>query len=98
MDPSFDSEQDPSLMSANRRRADRRTSEARITLRVRSEAIEGVTDNLSHIGVLFFTEDPLRVEIEVDEEGALRTFSGRLVRLQRMSERNTGFAVEFDRE
>lgn len=86
------------LTSANRRRAERQPHEARLTLKLKTEAIEGITDNLSNIGVLFFSEEPLHVEVEVQSGDEVKSYTGRLVRLQRMSERNTGFAVEFDRD
>ena len=84
--------------TADRRSTERRAVEAELLLEIQTEAIQGVTDNLSQIGVLFFSEEPLRVRVEVDDAGHKRTYTGRLVRLQRMSERNTGFAVEFDRD
>lgn len=102
MDPNSDPQTFDSYQSAvdaaNRRRAERRPLEAKLSLRVQPEAIEGITDNLSHIGVLFFSEEPLRVLIDVESEGEKKTYAGRLVRVQRMSEKNTGFAVEFDRD
>ena len=38
----------------------------------------------------------MRVTIEVSDPSGPRTYRGRLIRLQRMSEANTGLAVEFD--
>lgn len=86
--------------TADRRQSERRAVQTELVLRVSSGAIAGITENLSQIGVLFFSEDPLQVEVEVSEgegEGS-RTYSGRLVRMQPMSGKSTGFAVEFDRE
>ncbi len=98
MNPDPSSESSISSELANRRRAGRRALQSELTLKVKSEFITGVSDNFSHIGVLFFSKEPLRVEVEVEEDGETRTYSGRLVRVQRMSAENTGFAVEFDRD
>ena len=98
MNPDSSSEYSSASEVANRRRAGRRTVQSELTLKVKSESITGVSDNFSHIGILFFSKEPLRVEVEVEEDGELRTYSGRLVRVQRMSAENTGFAVEFDRD
>lgn len=98
MNAEFHPSEDESLDTVERRRAERHDVVAELKLRVQSDTIEGVADNFSHIGVLFFSEEPLRVQVEVVQDGEPRVFPGRLVRVQRMSERNTGFAVEFDRE
>ena len=83
----------------DRRRSERQAHQAGLTLRLTTDSIRGITDNLSQIGVLFFSQEPLRVEVEVvDGDGETHVRTGRLVRVQRMSEANTGFAVEFDRD
>ena len=76
-------------------RADLRSS-LRLTLDTAS--LEGTTENISGVGVLFFSEGTLRVSVEIHEGGERRVRRGRLVRVQRMSLENTGFAVEFDPE
>ena len=65
-------------------------------MRLETDALAGLSDNISRAGLLFFTEEPLRVTIEVQEPGGPRRYCGRLIRLQRMSESSTGLAVEFD--
>ena len=67
-------------------------------MRVENPEIQGVTDNLSKVGMLFFSQEPVRVTLEVDEEGTTQRYTGKLVRVQRMKETSTGFAVEFDDE
>jgi len=81
---------------ANQRRADRRALEAPVRMRIDSDALEGMSDNVSSAGIMFFTEEPIRVTVEVCEPDGPRTYRGRIVRLQRMSESNTGLAIEFD--
>ena len=82
--------------TAERRRADRDASEASILLKLETRSLTGVNDNFSSAGLLFFTEEPIRVTVEVSTAGGTETYSGRLVRAQRMGESSTGIAVEFD--
>ena len=79
-----------------KRREPRRPLEVPITMRVDSPVLGGTTDNVSGVGVMFFAEEPLRVQVEFEEDGRRRVLSGRLVRTQKMSDAITGFAVEFD--
>lgn len=87
-----------SVASAERRRADRRPTEARLRLEVDAQSLEGTTENASDVGVLFFSEESLRVTVEYTVDGETRRCVGRIARCQRMSEDNVGFAVEFDPE
>ena len=65
-------------------------------MRLETGVLAGLSDNISSAGLLFFTGEPLRVTIEVQEPDGPRRYSGHLIRLQRMSESSTGLAVEFD--
>ncbi len=82
--------------SLEARRAVRESIETEVTLRLETLEIEGQSDNLSEAGVMFFTEQPIRCVVEVGSGPAARRFQGRIVRLQRMNETNTGLAVEFE--
>ena len=82
--------------TADQRRTNRKDIEAPVTMRLETSALSGLSDNISRAGLLFFTEEPLRVTLEVQEGGGRRTYRGRLIRLQRMSESSTGLAIEFD--
>jgi len=54
---------------------------------------------VSGVGLMFFADEPLRVRVEfADSDGTVRVHTGRLVRTQKMTERTTGFAIEFDPE
>jgi hypothetical protein len=87
------------LSAADLRCSPRRSLEVPIRLRVENAVIQGTTDNLSGIGLMFFAAEPLRVTVEfVDCDGIARVQSGKLVRTQKMTERTTGFAIEFDPE
>lgn len=84
--------------TADQRRIDRRALEAPVRMRIETQELRGQSENLSRAGLLFFSEEPLKVTVEVDEPGGPRTYRGRLIRVQRMSEHSTGLAVEFDPE
>jgi len=81
---------------ADKRRASRRPLRTGLRMQIETGALSGRTENLSTVGVLFFSSEPLCVRVEVEEEGGLRTYKGHLVRLQRTGEGEAGFAVEFD--
>lgn len=85
-----------SIGTADQRRTSRRSLEAPVALRMETGTLTGVSDNISRAGLLFFSDEPLRVTVEVRENGAMRTYRGRLIRVQRVSESSTGLAVEFD--
>ena len=87
-----------STSTADQRRTNRKAVEAPVKMTLESGTLAGITDNISRAGLLFFTDEPLRVSVEVQEAGTVRLYRGRLIRLHRMSETNTGLAIEFDPE
>jgi len=84
--------------TADQRRTSRKGLEGEVRLKVETTALVGQGDNISHAGLLFYTDVPVRVSIDVETEEGPRTFKGRLIRLQRISDASTGLAVEFDPE
>lgn len=89
---------DRQASTADQRRNTRKALEAEVTMRLETGELKGQSDNLSRAGILFYSEQPIRVTIEVQEAEGARTYHGRLIRLQRISDSNTGLAVEFDPE
>ena len=85
-----------SVGTTDQRRTDRRALEAGVTMRLETSQLVGQSDNISRAGILFYSDQPVRVTIELSDPSGPRTYHGRLIRLQRMSESNTGLAVEFD--
>ncbi len=83
---------------ADQRREGRVPVQTRIRLCFDARTIEGMTDNVSGVGMLFFTDRPVVVAVQLEEGGEVRQRTGRLVRAQRMNEQSTGIAVEFDPE
>ncbi len=82
--------------TADQRRTNRKAHEAPVTLSIETHALEGTSDNLSRAGLLLYSEQPIRVTVEVAEASGKRTYKGRLIRLQRISDASIGLAVEFD--
>lgn len=68
-----------------------------LTIAIENPSLLGRADNLSEAGVFFFSGERLRVRVEYEEQGRRLTRPGWLVRVQRMSEETTGYAIEFDR-
>ena len=87
-----------SIGTADQRRTHRRALEAAVGMRIETQSIEGQSDNISRAGILFFSDQPIRVTVEVVEANGPRTYHGRLIRLQRFCESSNGLAVEFDPE
>ena len=87
-----------STSTGERRGSDRRDVAAPLSVHVETVRFGGRTENVSRAGVFFFSEDRLRVTVQVQEpDGEVRVCSGHLVRVERMSEATTGYAIEFDR-
>jgi hypothetical protein len=85
-----------STSQKNRRRSDRRVLDTPVRMRFDVEAVEGISDNISRVGLMFFSDEDLRVSVEVRENGELQTYPGRLVRVQSLNDTTTGLAIEFD--
>lgn len=88
-------ESDP-VSAAERRDRRRKSTNVKIEVSVETTSLEGQTQNLSGAGVFFFSESDLRVRVSLEQEGGPVERTGRLVRVERMSEDSTGFAIEFD--
>ena len=72
----------------------------RVSVRIAIETAEfsGQSENISSGGVFLFTSDKIRVRVLLDEGGEVRSFPGRIARVQQMNAEQSGFAIEFDRE
>ncbi len=86
----------PTQQTQDRRQSRRKREQTRITLHVTDQHLAGSAESVTKSGVLFHTDGSLEVEIEVEEDGVLRTRKGRLIRTERVSEARQGWAVEFD--
>lgn len=91
--------QDDSATSTDDRRgAARRRIRGTVQMTLLTGELAGAADNISHTGILFFTDQPLRVKLEIVQNGETRVVEGRLVRGQRMRDDHFGWAVEFDQQ
>jgi len=79
-----------------RRRATRREGEVALRVLVETKEFSGQAENHSQAGVFFFSDEPLLVRVELEQNGETRTYSGRIVRVERFSQEKNGFAIEFD--
>lgn len=85
-----------STASGERRTHERSASKARVRVRLETRELDGIADNVSHGGVLFFSPGDLRVSVEVEEHGRIERRTGHVVRAQSMRGREIGWAIEFD--
>lgn len=91
------SPEDKRLALEDQRRNPRRQSQARIHVSLETGSFGGQAENISTAGVFFFSQDRIRVHVEVIENGVVKTYPGRIVRMEPISETHTGFAIEFER-
>ena len=81
---------------SERRRSKRHPINGKVELTLCTTELDGVAENLSRTGILFYTDQPVRVEVEVEENGVARKRIGTLVRCERIQGDRRGWAVEFD--
>lgn len=87
----------PFTGTADRRTATRVGASEPMHVRIENPTFEGRAENVTSAGVFFFSPERLRVEVEFEQDGKTLVRSGHLVRVQRMSEETTGYAIEFER-
>lgn len=80
-----------------RRRSNRRDTDVQLEVAVETRTIAGRAENISAAGVFFFADGPLQVTVKLLQDGQSQTYTGKLVRVERLSPETTGFAIEFDR-
>ena len=89
-------ENQPDSRTADRRIARRKPSSAVLKACLGPVELNGEVDNTSKTGILFFTDEELRLRLEITENGQTSTRTGRLVRMQRLQPGQNGWAVELD--
>ena len=94
----FPDRAEPSSTADERRHGGRSETRVAISVKVDTDEFTGRTQNVSQGGVFFFSDNQLRVTVELEQDGDQVTRHGRLVRVERMNEETTGFAIEFDRD
>lgn len=81
---------------SERRRSKRFQLQSKVVLTLETTTIEGTSENVSRTGVLFYSEQPVRVVVEFEEGGVQRRRTGTLMRCERIQGDRRGWAVEFD--
>lgn len=79
-----------------RRKHARVASNARVSMQLAGRELEGLAENVSVGGLLFFSDGDVEVTLVIDELGQRVERKGRLIRAQRMRGSRMGWAVEFD--
>ncbi|MCA8981697.1 MAG: PilZ domain-containing protein, partial [Planctomycetes bacterium] len=83
--------------TSDRRRAPRRETKSPVSVQLTTTQLDGISDNLSKTGILFFTDGDLRVTVSVQgEDGETKQYTGQLVRCERIQGGRRGWAVEFE--
>lgn len=92
-------QEDNTTSVGERRRANRRDSDSEIQLEIQLDAstLRGQAENISTAGVFFFSNDPLSVRVRIRDSASSKDYTGKLVRVERLSQETTGYAIEFDR-
>ena len=80
------------------RRQPRHVESGAITLSIDLQELVGEVSNLSAGGIMFLSAGDLSITVEYEEQGQVRRRRGRLVRVQRMSSKDTAYAIEFEAE
>lgn len=86
---------DPSISSDDRRKGRRLSAQCRVSVQIAPTELVGLSDNVSAKDVLVFTDDEVRVTVELKSDGVVKRVPGRLVRREIVDGR-AGWAVEFD--
>ena len=86
----------PLAAQARGRRHERRSLDSALEIEVVTKSLGGMADNISRVGLMVYTDQPLRVSVQIDGVHGGRPMTGRLIRLQRMDDTMTGVAIEFD--
>lgn len=89
-------ESDPTQHVADQRAAERTEVTLTVRLHLEDQEVVGTTRDASAAGVMFVSDAPLRVRVEVVEDGKLVERTGRLARVQRMNAGEVAYAVELD--
>lgn len=89
---------DDRIQTDDRRKSDRQAAQNEVRMLLETTDLAGPAENISSTGVMFFSDEQLRVSVEIDENGTTTQRSGRLVRAQRMQGDSVAWAVEFDRD
>ena len=85
-----------STETSDRRQSERKRAHGAVHMVLETKELSGRAQNVSQTGLLFFSDDPLRVRVSIQEHGVERELTGRLVRAQRMKGDELGWAIEID--
>ena len=93
----MESHQQPRSTTTERRQSQRQSMQSRVHLTFDAADIEGRAENLSHTDVFFCATGGLSVTVEIEEDGVVKRARGEVVRLQRLANGKTSWAIEFEK-
>lgn len=87
-----------SAADLDRRRAPRLSVHLPVQVSFPQEALAGTSADVSEVGVMFVTDQPLQVTVRIEEEGRTIERVGRVIRTQQLGAVSTAIAIEFEEE
>lgn len=94
----MDSQQhEPQSSTEERRQSVRQSMHSRVRVTLEATHLDGRAENVSHTDVYFFSKGGLPVTVEIEEDGVVKRTRGELVRLQRLENGKTSWAIEFEK-
>lgn len=60
------------------------------------QPLKGTSADVSDVGVMFVTDQPLQVKVQIEEDGRILERIGRVIRTQQLGAVSTAIAIEFE--
>ena len=84
--------------TSDRRRAPRHAVALPVHVAFPGEGLSGTSADVSDVGVLCVTDEPLELVVRIEQDGGTVERRGRLVRAQQLGAVSFALAIEFDEE
>lgn len=86
------------ISESDRRRAPRHAVHLPVTVQLPPQPLNGTSADVSDVGVMFVTDEPLQVTVRIERGGRILERIGRVVRTQQLGAVSTAIAIEFEEE
>ncbi len=87
-----------SAADLDRRRAPRLSVHLPVQVSFPAQPLAGTSADVSDVGVMFVTDQPLQVTVRIEEQGGTIERVGRVIRTQQLGAVSTAIAIEFEEE
>jgi hypothetical protein len=84
------------LIQREKRKSPRNPVHTTFSLSIQATQVGGMGSDMSQKGAYFVTSDDIPVELTIEREGEERTVTGKIVRMDPVSEGTQGIAIQFD--